>query len=580
LTNNRVDFDEIRRQIDIVQVISSYIPLSKKGKNFMGVCPFHDDTNPSMSVSPDKQIYKCFSCGASGNVFTFVKEIDNLEFIPAVKKAADIVGLKLSIFDQYKDKSSISSKDEPIYKVLDEVNRYYKFLIKAKDGEAAIKYLKSRQLDEKIIENFNIGYCLDDATRSVKFLKSKNYDLDYVITSGIGVERNGEIYDRMSGRITFAITDEYNRVIGFSGRRLNENLEQKYLNSPETILFHKSKILYNFYNGEKSARRQGHLYIVEGFMDVIALYRVGIENAVATMGTAMTLDHANLLSKINLEIRLMFDSDEAGQTATLKALEVLKSNEKRVKIVKKLEKYKDIDELVSSKDPRFKEMLEATLTAMEFRINYLFNRINVNNYEERKDFAKKISSYLNNPIYDSVDRDYYIGLISKLSNFNKTLIESYITPNVNSPNLTTKFKQINQSKLIDKYIMAERNILSKIIQQPNLINEFKKRGIIIHDSSYRKIMAYLIDYYESNGVIVIADIVSKLDQDLGQKLIEVSEAEYPPMTIDELTKILVDEYPSRVARQKVIEEINELADPKAQAELAKKLIDQVKKKPK
>ena len=289
----------------------------------MGVCPFHDDTNPSMSVSPDKQIYKCFSCGASGNVFTFVKEIDNLEFIPAVKKAADIVGLKLTIFDQYKDKSSLSSKDEPIYKVLEEINRYYKYLIKVGDGEAALNYLKSRQIDEKIIEQFSIGYCLDDAARSIKFLKSKGYDLDHVITSGIGLERNGEIYDRMSGRITFAITDEYNRVIGFSGRRLNENLEQKYLNSPETVLFHKSKILYNFYHGEKTARRAGHIYIVEGFMDVIALHRVGIENAVATMGTAMTSDHASLLSKINLEVRLLLDSDEAGQTATFKALEVL-----------------------------------------------------------------------------------------------------------------------------------------------------------------------------------------------------------------------------------------------------------------
>ena len=576
MTNNKVDFDDIRRQIDIVQVISSYIPLIKKGKNFMGVCPFHDDTNPSMSVSPDKQIYKCFSCGASGNVFTFVKEIDNLEFIPAVKKAADIVGLKLTMFDQYKDKSSINSKDEPIYKVLDEINRYYKYLIKVTDGEKALNYLKNRKIDEKIIEQFNIGYCLDDAGRSIKFLKSKGYDLDHVITSGIGVERNGEVYDRMSGRITFAITDEYNRVIGFSGRRLNEALEQKYLNSPETILFHKSKILYNLYNGEKAARRQGHIYIVEGFMDVIALYRSGIENAVATMGTALTNDHLNILSKINLEIRLMLDSDDAGQTATFKALDVLSKIEKRVKVVSKLENYKDIDELVNQAPNLIKSTLDKTYTAMEFRINYLFNRTNQDNYEERKEFAKRAAGYLGNNIYDKIDKDYYVSLIAKLSNFNKNLIESYITQPA-SANLTTKFKQVNQTKLIDKYRLAERNILHQILNEPNLINEFKKRGIIIHDSSYRKIMAYLNDYYESNGVIVIADIISKLDKDLGNVLIEISEEEYPPMTIDDLAKILIDDYPKSLNKQETLEKLNEMNDPKAQAELAKKLIDRAKK---
>jgi DNA primase len=579
LTNVKVDFDDIRRQIDIVQVISSYIPLTKKGKNYMGVCPFHDDTNPSMSVSPDKQIYKCFSCGASGNVFTFVKEIDNLEFIPAVKKAADIVGLKLNMFDSYKEKSSINEKDEPVYKVLDEVNRYYKYLIKVKDGENAFNYLKNRKIDENIIEHFNIGYCLDDAARSIKFLKSKGHSVDNVITSGIGVERGGEIYDRMSGRITFAITDEYNRVVGFSGRRLNEALEQKYLNSPETILFHKSKLLYNFYNGEKAARRAGHIYIVEGFMDVIALYRIGIENAIATMGTAMTNDHYNLLSKINLEIRLMLDSDDAGQNATFKALDVLSKLEKRIKIVKKFSQAKDIDELVNNQPETVKQELEQTISAMEFRINYLYNRINKNNYEERKEFARKAATYLTNPIFDKVDQDYYITLISKLSNFNKNLVEGYLKEFSPKPiNLTNKFKQINQQKYIDRYGLAERQVISKILDSPNLVEEFHKKGIIIHDSAYRKILAYLTDYYESNGIIVIADIVSNLEKDLGETLIEISEEDYPPMTVDELINILVNEFPNSKSRQETLEKINEISDPKEQAQIARKLIDSMKKK--
>ena len=581
MTNVKVDFDDIRRQIDIVQVISSYIPLTKKGKNYMGVCPFHDDTNPSMSVSPDKQIYKCFSCGASGNVFTFVKEIDNLEFIPAVKKAADIVGIKLTMFENYKDKSSINEKDEPVYKILDEVNKYYKYLLKVKDGETAFNYLKSRNIDEKIMEYFNIGYCLEDAARSVKFLKSKGHSVDNVITSGIGVERSGEIYDRMSGRITFAISDEYNRVVGFSGRRLNENLEQKYLNSPETILFHKSKLLYNFYNGEKAARRIGHIYIVEGFMDVIALHRIGIENSIATMGTAMTNDHYLLLSKINLEIRLLLDSDEAGQNATFKALDVLSKLEKRIRIVKKFTQAKDIDELVNNYPNEVKVQLDQTMSAMEFRINHLYNRINKDNYEERKDFSKKAATYLANPIFDKVDQDYYVTLISKLSNFNKSLIETYIKEASPNPiNFTNKFKQINQQKFIDRYSMAERQVIAKILDSPNLVEEFHKKGIIIHDSGYRKILAYLTDYYESNGIIVIADIVSKLEKDLGEILIEISEEDYPPMSVDELIHILVNEFPSSKSRQETLDKINEISDPKEQALIAAKLISTIKAKKK
>ena len=345
----KIPYEEIlniQRKVNIVDVIAQYLPLEKKGKNYFAVCPFHDDHNPSMSISPEKQIYTCFVCGASGNVFNFIMNYEHVSFTEALDKVAQIAGISLGNHDVVR-KVKKESKYDKLYKMFSITSKYYQNNIKTVYGKSALSYLSSRGITEEEITEFEIGLSLNDNNVS-KLLLSKGYDKNEIIDVGLCGDADGFTYDTFRNRIMFPLHDLDGNVVGFSGRIYSGEKESKYVNSKESVIFKKGKLLYNYHRAINYAREEKQIIVVEGFMDVIRLYTIGIKNVVATMGTAITKEHASLIRRLSKNVVLCFDGDKAGEKATISALEELEKIGLKPKIIR-LEDDLDPDEYVLKK---------------------------------------------------------------------------------------------------------------------------------------------------------------------------------------------------------------------------------------
>lgn len=510
-----VDYNQIRLNADIVKVISSYIPLKRSGKNFVGVCPFHDDTSPSMFVSPDKQIYKCFACGASGNVFTFVQNYENIEFKQAVKKVCDLTGQKVEGLSNEVFKKFVDPEKEVLYKILEDLTKYYMYLLHSTEGKDALDYLRKRGIDDSIIEEFQIGYSPADSRASIKYLQNKGYKNDDIIKAGIGAFRNGEVFDMYSNRVTFPLCDSYGRVIGYSARKIsNDPNEAKYRNTNETPLFHKSDVLYHYHKADKTARKDGFVYVLEGFMDVIALYRIGIKSAVAIMGTALTQEHIKLLKKLNCEIRMSLDGDLPGQMATYKNLQLFKDLHKKVKVVNKNVDSKDADEILSTQGGEaLYNSLQDLSSPLDFTIKYLQGNFNLNNYDDKQGFINTIKDVFLAFNLDDLSFDYYSKQISNLTGFSINLVQDILrnkSSNKN-PTFTRKRQEVainNYEIKLNKYEKIEKIYLQYMLKDNKYINVFNEDIGFMQNQAYRRILAIINDYYRRDGRVYEADLYS------------------------------------------------------------------------
>ena len=336
--------EEIKNRANIVDVISKYIPVSKKGRNYVSVCPFHNDTNPSMQISEDKQIYKCFACGAGGNVFTFVEEFEKVSFIEAVKTVADFIGYDLSEYDVAIPQKNVDPDTEKLLKLVKEASEFYTYNLLNSENDG-FKYFEKRGITKEIIETFKLGYADSDSSKIVRYLTKKGYSTKEIVDAGIGIDNNGSFIDRFRGRVIFSLTNMKGEVVGFSGRKIDNSDASKYVNSNENSLFNKSSCLYNFFEAKSDILRESKVYVVEGFMDVIALYKAGVKNAIATMGVALSKDHIKALEKMNASMIFSFDGDNAGQTSMYKTVESLKNKYLCVLVTGVSEAGKDLDEI-------------------------------------------------------------------------------------------------------------------------------------------------------------------------------------------------------------------------------------------
>ncbi len=559
-----VDFNQIRANADIVKVISSYIPLKRSGKNFVGVCPFHDDTSPSMFVSPDKQIYKCFACGASGNVFTFVQNYENIEFKQAVKKVADLTGQKVEglaseVFNKYVD-----PEKEVLYKIFEDLTKYYMYLLKSTDGKEALDYLRNRGIDDTIIEEFQIGFSPVDSRASIKFLQNKGYKNDDIIKAGIGAFKNGEVYDMYSGRITFPLCDSYGRVIAYSARKISKDPnEAKYRNTNETILFHKSDVLYHYHKADKTARKDGFVYVLEGFMDVIALYRIGIKSAVAIMGTALTQEHIKLLKKLNCEIRMSLDGDLPGQMATYKNLQLFGDLYSKVKVVNKNLDSKDADEILSKQGSEaLYNSLQDLSSPLDFIIKYLQGNFNLNNYDDKQNFVKTIKDVFNSFKLDELSFDYYSKQISNLTGFSLNLVQDILRRKANVVNQPiTRKRQENAIKnyeiKLNKYEKIEKIYLQYMLKDNKYINVFNEDIGFMQNQAYRRILAIINDYYRRDGKVMEADLYSS--QELNQQKDPLTYSYFKDLLDNDeqgfdINKLPREDFKRILTEQKVIEQ--------------------------
>ncbi len=490
---------EIRSKVDIVDVIGSRIPLTSHGKNYFCVCPFHDDTNPSMSVSREKQIYRCFSCGASGNVFSFLMDYDHKSFKEVLKDLGDQLGINtksLNITER-------STKYDKFYDAYSLSQKYYQNNLYSKEGRDARIYLEKRGISEDIAKEFGIGLALKSYSNLTDLLKSKKYDVADLNKIGLS-SNNNDVY---TNRIMFPLYDIYGKIVGFSGRIYNDSSQSKYINTKETVIFKKGNCLYHYHIAKDVCRSTKSVILVEGFMDVIRLSTIGIRNTVALMGTALTDEQIKLLTRLSNNIIICLDGDEPGINAAKKVGEQLFKVGIEAKVIT-LPDNDDPDSFVlkHGKD-RFLSLLEYAQIFSDYKINLLKRNVNLQNEEE-------LSRYINNVleqtskiddeirceiILKKLAKDYNIGYNTLEKRFRDIKAEKEVKP------IQLARVKVEKQKRKDKYQMAVEQIIYFMLNNDWVVEQVENEKLIFPTNEDRILISEIIYFYRKNGYINIAD---------------------------------------------------------------------------
>lgn len=524
---------DIKSKVNIVDVISEYLPVEQKGKNYFAICPFHDDHNPSMSISPEKQIYTCFVCGASGNVFNFVANYEKVSFVSAVKKVAQKAGINLDINvkDDYKPKDT---KYDKYYKMFDITNKYYQNNIKSVYGKKAIEYLHNRKIDDDVINEFEIGLSMNDNNVS-KLLEKKGYDVNELIDIGLCGKKDNFVYDIFRNRIMFPLYNLDGKPVGFSGRIYNGEKDSKYVNSKESIIFKKGNLLYNYHRALSHAREKHQIIVVEGFMDVIRLYTIGIKNVVATMGTAITKEHANLLMKLSKNIVLCFDGDKAGEKATISALDALEKIGITPKIIRLEDDLDPDDYIIKKGSDAYLTHLNNPMSSVVFKINIDKSKTNFNDYNEISTYLKNVSKELEK-IDDKVVYELTVNKLSKETGVSCDTINDMVK---SMPKNEIKVITKRTSLKKDKYQKAEEYLVHYMLRNVDAVLIYQNNVSYLNDPILSKIAMQILEFYEINRYINITDFTVFLEDktDLIEKSLIIDDLSLP----DEVnTDILMD----------------------------------------
>ena len=402
--------EEVRTKNDIVDVISQYVRLTRKGNSYFGLCPFHNEKTPSFSVTPSKQMYYCFGCGAGGNVYNFVMQYENYSFGEALSHLAERAGVELPKIEYSQAARAKAEKRAVLLEINKKAAQYFYYQLRKENGKAAHDYLTGRGLSEETIKKFGLGYSDKYSDDLYKYLKAQNYSDDLLRESGLfNVDERQGMYDKFWNRVIFPIMDVNNRVIGFGGRVMGDG-KPKYLNSPETQIFDKSRNLY----GLNIARttRKNYLILCEGYMDVISMHQAGFTNAVASLGTALTSGHASLVKRYTQEVLLLYDSDEAGVRAALRAIPILREAGVNSRVVN-LRPHKDPDEFIKTEGAEaFEERLKAATDSFMFRVNIAAGEFQMEEPQGQNRFFERCAQYLLE-LSDELERGLYIEAIVK-----------------------------------------------------------------------------------------------------------------------------------------------------------------------
>lgn len=558
--------DEVKSKNDIVDVISSYINLNDKNK---ALCPFHNDHSPSFSVHPDKQIYKCFSCGESGNVITFVEKFLGITFQEAVKILADRSGVKFDINVPKK-----TSKFDKYYEITDTVNKYYKNNLFSSDGQKALKYLNDRAVDKQLINEFNIGLSTNNKLHEIL---AKKYNLDDLLKIDIVREVDNKIYDTFQNRIIFPIIDEDNNIIGFSGRKyldgdLENKILSKYVNSKETEIFIKSKVFYNINNALPNIKKSKEIIITEGFMDTIRMVSIGYNNTVALMGTAFTKEHLDKIIKYKCKVVLNLDQDNAGVLSTISIGDILLKNNIDVSVII-FDDYKDSDEYIINKGKEsFDISYKNRIPFIDFKLNYLKSNRNM---KDSTDISKYINEAIKslNEIDDDILKELKIKELSKEFDIDESVIKNKIKI---SGKKEIKQEEKPTKKRYDKYDISEIRILYLMLNYDDVILYFENGlGYLVHDNMMN--LAYkIIEFRNNYGYFNYSDFIDYIsdDEQLNETIKEImkyhNEEEYTESELedyfDTIRKYSINKRISELKR-----EMNETLDVNKKIELANKI---------
>lgn len=512
--------EEVRSRNDIVDVISGYVHLQKKGANYFGLCPFHNEKSPSFSVSRSKQMYYCFGCGAGGNVFTFLMEYENDTFPEAVKALADRAGISLPEADESEEAKREQSKRSRLLAINKEAAKYFYFQLRAKQGEPGLHYLRKRQLTDETIHRFGLGYANKTADDLVRYLKGKGYSEELIREAGLcNTDEKHGMYDKFWNRVMFPIEDINHRVIGFGGRVMGDG-KPKYLNSPETPIFDKSRNLYGL-NFARSSRK-GNIILCEGYMDVIAMHQAGFNQAVASLGTAFTLGQAGLLKRYAKEVLLSYDSDGAGVKAALRAIGILKEAGLTGRVIN-LEPYKDPDEFIKNLGAEaFQERIDNAENSFLFEIRMLQREYDLNDPEKKTEFHRAVAKKLCE-FPEEVERENYLEAVAEKYHIGFESLRKLVASTAASTGLARPVERPKsgiqkKSTPEDNVKKTQRLLLTWLAEEPQIypkIAEFLSAEDFTEEL-YRKVADRLFENL-ARGEVNAAAIISMFPEEEEQR---------------------------------------------------------------
>ena len=552
---NKSIAEDVLKHADIVQVISSFIPLIKQGKNYKAVCPFHDDTNPSLVVSPEKQFFKCFVCGTSGTAISFVQKYKKVSYGEAIKIVADIVGYHPEGLDSIAKPKKVDEKRESLLKCLHDLSLYYQFALNTPEGKEGLDYFESRHLDAPIRNKYKLGYAYKDGKATIAYLQKKGHSIKTIEDTGVAKMLSvGNYADMNEGRVIFPICDIDGNVVGFSARRLVDDDTAKYMNTPETYLFHKSSNLYNIHIAKDAAKLKGYIYICEGFMDVYALSKIGIDAAVAIMGTSLTNEHIQILRSLNVEIRLCLDGDLPGQSAMMKYSKLLSKAGLKYRVVDNQGSSKDPDEILNEDG---KEALEAyvnnLISQVDFALNYYSRSNPLKTIDEKKALIKEFLPILSK-INSQIELDTYIRKLARITGFDVESIRGVVkrtrlsTADDNVVATTKIMEEYRpENKELQKLLTAERELLYQMTQNKSAVSFYEAKTPGFYDDIYRTIANFVIEYAANHEMMDDAGLLALLESsDLENKeriirdLVNIYSETHPKICTDELLNNLLE----------------------------------------
>ncbi len=555
---------EIRNSINIVDVISSYIPLTPKGKNYFGVCPFHDDTNPSMSVSPSRQIYKCFSCGATGTVFKFIMDYENISFMEAVKKVADLGGIVVNIGKVHKKQTH-----PELHQIYDLSLKFYINNLNTAAGKEAREYLNNRNINEEVIKEFQIGLALKKDMLS-KILTQK-FKPTEVLKSGLIGKNDYGYYDLFYDRIMFPLYDLDGNPVAYSGRIYNRQDNSKYFNTRETEIFKKGELIYNYHRARDEARRKNQVIVMEGFMDVIRAYTIDVKNVIATMGTAVTDVQANLIKRMAKEIILCFDGDEAGAKATMACSNELLKIGVTPKVIR-LENNLDPDEYIQKygKDA-FRKKIDNPISVMDFKLSYLKNGKDLNSSVDQAKYINELIVELNK-IDDDILKDLTIKKVATEMNVDESLIRNHLEKKEVKP-----IRQSEPPSVTTKYEKAESGLIYYMLKSPEVITMYNNKVTYIPTKEYRQLAREISAFYKNFGFINEASFIdyiecdSELMETIGKINKNNTKETYTLEEIEDYINVIKD-YNVKEEIKRLTNRMKNLTDPLDKAKIAEEIV--------
>ena len=562
--------NEIQNRCDIVEVISKYVQLSKRGKNYFGLCPFHDDHNASMSVSPDKQIYKCFSCGESGNVFTFVAKYNNISFHEAVILLGKEKGYDL----QDTISNVVQDKHTKDYEIYDYACKIYQNNLYTSSGKSATQYLTNRKIDKDTIKKFKIGLSLNKSIIT-EYLVNKNYDITRLIDLGL---TNDHSQDKFLNRIMFPLFDLKGRVVAFSGRIYNTKSDSKYINTMETDIFKKGNLLYNYHNAKDSLKKTDYVIVMEGFMDVIRASTIGVNNCVATMGTAFTKEHIELLRKMTDNIILCFDGDKAGEDATVSSLKMLEDNGITPRIIRLPEDLDPDEYILKYGSDSFKYQIENTITPIEFKMQILKGNKNLNDLTDISKYIDEAISELVK-VEDSILVELTLKKLSTNYNINYDTLKNKYNNYLQNKKEVVKYKELVKKKeKLSQIEIAEYHLIYYMLNDYKVIKEVEGKVIYFPDDLIRYLYNEIASFYNKYNIINISSFISYISKNnellstLNKVIGYINKEEYTMEEINDYIKV-VNNYLKKDRIKSLESDLRKEIDPIKKVEILNKIME-------